>query len=61
MILAGTKMVLGKGVIRMWIRFVMMGVAAFFSVTAVVLTTFQGVEFGHALLDLLRDFLHNKT
>jgi len=54
-------MVLGKGVIRMWIRFVMMGVAAFFSVTAVVLTTFQGVEFGHALLDLLRDFLHNKT
>lgn len=45
----------------MWIRFVLMGVAAFFSMTAVILTTFQGVEFGHALLDLLRDFFNNKT
>jgi hypothetical protein len=45
----------------MWIRFLLMGVAAFFSITAVVLTTFQGVEFGSALLDLIRDFLHNKT
>ncbi|WEG12001.1 hypothetical protein PU629_18020 [Pullulanibacillus sp. KACC 23026] len=45
----------------MWIRFIMMGVTAFFSATAFILLTFQGVEFGSAISDLIRDLLHNKT